>query len=908
MTITVFLSFAEQLGREREQVAAWLAGAARIAARREIGIKIDPAEAPADRVEAAAAADLSLFVFLDQFPESARAEYGAALAAWRSQDGAGGEDARPSISLWFKAPDGRAAAEPRDHLYANLWTSPEGLGLGVLSQVARLAPRLALTVEDAHASLDGEPLIDIGGLELYTNFDDLGARRREEAELERRVEALVEAWADGPEATQTAEDELDRLENQAGAITELIVEAEDELGAMIAALAEATRPGADLAPTEAEAWQLAQQGLFDAALDRLDSQTLREQSRDALDSSLPDSLGAAARSWLQRLELLRSRPRDEAVEAAVEEALEQAAGLEQRHHLDDETAFYLAQTLASSDRDDQAADIYQAIWRTSAEGVDIRLRTAALAALVGRLTLLERPDEAVALLGEARQFLQDQADARDSRGNLLAVPAHTAVALLWTAVDRPEEGEAELDRAAALLRPLASSDVALHGRDLARVLRTAAIIRQARQRPVEALAALAEVAELYRRLAQIDPAAYAGRLADALHGIGREQVDQGELEAASAAVGEAVEIYRRIAGGDPAAHGQDLMAALFGLATIHLLEGRDEPAEALLTEAADFRRRLPDDALGDLVADSGAMLSALAGIYRRTGRADQADAALSQAVDLLRPAALIGSTADRIDCALALTRLGALRNQDERYEEAETALTEAAEMYRRIGPANSGAVTPGLARVQSELAMAYLLTDRPRLAEPALREAVSLYSAAAKADPDYRVDVAENLRELGKLYHDARRLGNAEKAMLKAAEIYNSVAKRQPEHYEDLIRVHEALADVYDHQDRAAKRVAALRRAVGHARTAAAADPTTYRPMLAEALAGLGGALFEEGKTRQAAPPVEEAVAIYRQLVESGNREVRPDLAVTLTNLGTLYSHLGRATAAQAVRAEADLL
>jgi tetratricopeptide (TPR) repeat protein len=71
-------------------------------------------------------------------------------------------------------------------------------------------------------------------------------------------------------------------------------------------------------------------------------------------------------------------------------------------------------------------------------------------------------------------------------------------------------------------------------------------------------------------------------------------------------------------------------------------------------------------------------------------------------------------------------------------------------------------------------------------------------------------------------------------------------------------------------------------------------DPDRYLPDLADSLSSLGASLQELGRYGEALTAVEEAVTVYRDLVERVPDRYLPDLARSLTNLGASRWELER--------------
>ena len=79
----------------------------------------------------------------------------------------------------------------------------------------------------------------------------------------------------------------------------------------------------------------------------------------------------------------------------------------------------------------------------------------------------------------------------------------------------------------------------------------------------------------------------------------------------------------------------------------------------------------------------------------------------------------------------------------------------------------------------------------------------------------------------------------------------------------------------------------------------AEASPAAYLPDLAASLSNLGTRLAEAGRREEALAAEEEAVTIYRQLAEASPAAHLPDLAISLTNLGNRLAEAGRADEAE---------
>jgi len=104
---------------------------------------------------------------------------------------------------------------------------------------------------------------------------------------------------------------------------------------------------------------------------------------------------------------------------------------------------------------------------------------------------------------------------------------------------------------------------------------------------------------------------------------------------------------------------------------------------------------------------------------------------------------------------------------------------------------------------------------------------------------------------------------------------------------------------------RPAEALPATEEAVAVYRELAAANPDRYRPELALSLANLGVRFSELGRPVEALPVTEEAVGVYRELAAADPDRFRPELAGSLANVGVHFWELGRPADALSATEEA---
>jgi tetratricopeptide (TPR) repeat protein len=96
-----------------------------------------------------------------------------------------------------------------------------------------------------------------------------------------------------------------------------------------------------------------------------------------------------------------------------------------------------------------------------------------------------------------------------------------------------------------------------------------------------------------------------------------------------------------------------------------------------------------------------------------------------------------------------------------------------------------------------------------------------------------------------------------------------------------------------------------LEESVAVRRELTATSPESFRPDLAVSLANLGASFGELGRPAEALPAEQEAVAIRRELAATSPDSHRPELASSLNNLGNRLAELGRPADALPIAEEA---
>jgi tetratricopeptide (TPR) repeat protein len=236
-----------------------------------------------------------------------------------------------------------------------------------------------------------------------------------------------------------------------------------------------------------------------------------------------------------------------------------------------------------------------------------------------------------------------------------------------------------------------------------------------------------------------------------------------------------------------------------------------------------------------------------------------------------------------------------------RCEEALTADGEATSIYRRLAEADPN-LEWRLAMSLDSQSSRLVVLQRWEEGLTAIGEAASIYRQLAEAGPDtYRPALAVSLRSQSGCLAVLGRPEQALTAIDEAVAIYRGLAEGRPDTF--LTHWRKARPDtflsalagaLYDQSGRLAglgrleQALAPIDEAVAIYRQLAEAGPDTYLKWLAGALYDQSGRLAGLQRWEQALAPIDEAVAIYRQLAEAGPDTYRPALA------GALYDQSGR--------------
>ncbi len=204
---------------------------------------------------------------------------------------------------------------------------------------------------------------------------------------------------------------------------------------------------------------------------------------------------------------------------------------------------------------------------------------------------------------------------------------------------------------------------------------------------------------------------------------------------------------------------------------------------------------------------------------------------------------------------------------------------------------------PDLARSLSNLGVRFSALGRPAEALPVTEEAVQTYRELAETYPDlYRPDLASSLSNLGVRFSELGRPAEALPVDRRSRPDLSRAGRDLPRPLPPRPRLlpDQPRRPVLGAGPPGRGAARSTEEAVAIRRELAATHPDRYRPDLASSLSNLGVMFSALGRPAEALLVTEEAVAIRRELAAANPDRYRPALASSLSNLGVRFSALGR--------------
>lgn len=411
----------------------------------------------------------------------------------------------------------------------------------------------------------------------------------------------------------------------------------------------------------------------------------------------------------------------------------------------------------------------------------------------------------------------------------------------------------------------------------------------------QSVAAREQAVDTYRRLARADPAGYQANVAESLSDLGADLGALGRHEDALAAEEEAVEIYRRLARADPPAHQGSLAASLTGLGATYWSLNRPRQALAATEQAVETYRQLASEDAVFYLPGFGTSLLNLGPIQLALGRREEALAAAEEAVEVSRALVSFNPATYLPSLAMSMNNLGTAQLSLRQWENALATTQDTVEIYRQLAQANVVVYQPRLGESLNNLGAIHLDLGRAEDALAAVEEAVEIYRALPPENmAAHGVGLATGLNNLALSLAELGQPENALAAAEQAVEVSRGLARENPvAHGAGLATGLSHLARSLAELDQLDEALAASEERVAICRRLAR-DNSAYEPDLAQSLNNLGVFQSSLGRQEDALATTEQAVQLYRALVQAYPAAHTEGLALSLSSLAAVLAELGR--------------
>lgn len=718
----------------------------------------------------------------------------------------------PKIYTYFKQlPDDEIESTVREFLhgleqsighYPNYFTHVDTIKLNILTELTQSeSVGGTLSLEDGMMKLDGNDVLSMENIPLYSRNDTVQRLLHEKSVLEAEFGELVRNIAIG-EGT-AANDRL-LLENSGkrNRIAEQLHTLEKDVLGLCLLSSEKRKLGQHLNWREKKALELIDAGESEAAQTLLRDRAWKDEVRRA--KELADSAIEPLREFISGQRTLVAAIKSEGInDECAAEITEIYEGLI--------TACHSAWSNLSSQELMFLCDYAHFLWQQnsikSAIGVaellqyhfsnpEIKFSTDENAVLFNLLGILyakqHDAEKAEPAFRSSLQAYRKLAKEDPSTFLRAASSVGNNFAAFLADQNQPQDADKLYREALATYRTLAVEDPSTLLPYISMTCNNLANLLAKQHQPGDAEQLYLEALEIRRKLAAENPAEYLPDVATTCHNFAYFLAGQHRPKESDDLYREALRIRRALAKENAAAFLPDVAATCSNLAI--LLSNRHPPqeAEGLYREALDIRRRLAEENAETFLPDVATTCNNFALFLHRNNQPSEAEALYREALDIRRklfannPDVFLPSVAETCN---NLANLLKTRGQP---RDAERLYREAMENYRKLSSENSSAFSPYLGSVCNNLALFLVEQKRPKEAAPLYDEALTIRRKLAAEDPEaFLPDVGMTLFNLAIFSYDI--LHDAPKSCAffeEALEIYSQF----PQYSDIAVKIREILA------------------------------------------------------------------------------------------------------------------
>ena len=659
----------------------------------------------------------------------------------------------PKLYTYFmQLPDGQPAEKTvQDFMsrldkeighYYSMFSHLDSVKLNMLIELTR-DPTLHSTVkfEGGQATLDGEPVLSLENVPLYSKNETIQRLVAEMGRLEEEYDQIDADCYRNPEDSSLKQ-HRSQVSQQIDYLSKQLRQLEDDLLSVYETVTEKLS-NKHIAYWEKEALHLVDEGDYE---------------------------GAKA--------ILRDHKREEELQTALRMAERGKDGIWQYISGKRTLIATLKATGLNQESIQEIAGIYEEITKLAEE---YRIELEVLCEYASFLWKQRQYRKGIAVAERLNLYYQlDQETSQDAWGKLLNL-----LGILYFENSDFQKSEKAYRKALDIHRRLAKKDPAAFEPDLAASCNNLALLLNDLNQKEEAEQLYQEALEIRRRLAQKNPAAFEPDLADSCNNLAVLLKKLNQNEGAEPLYRESLEIHRRLAQKNPAAFEPDLAASCNNLSNLLSKLNQNIEAEQLYREAVDICRRLaqknPDAFEPVLVASC----NNLANLLSKLNQKEEAEQLYREALEIRRRLAQKNPNAFEPDLADGCNNLAILLSKLNQKKDAEQLYREALEIRRRLAQKKPAAFEPALADSCNNLAVLLSDLNQNEEAEQLHREALEIRRRLAQKNPDaFEPDLATSCNNLANLLNDLNQSEDAEQLYREALDIRRRLVQKNPDTFE----------------------------------------------------------------------------------------------------------------------------
>ena len=293
-----------------------------------------------------------------------------------------------------------------------------------------------------------------------------------------------------------------------------------------------------------------------------------------------------------------------------------------------------------------------------------------------------------------------------------------------------------------------------------------------------------EALAIFARLAEQNPAAYEESLSGIYSRLAGLYWETRHLDQSETYFRKTIEISRRLAEENPAAFEPGLASDCHNMALLLEDMGKREEAGDLYQEALAIYRKLAEENPEVYMESVADCCGSLAMFLEDRGEKDRAEELFTEQLSVYRRMEEKEPQSADYQIARTCNNLANFYQMRSQYRKAEPIYLEAMEIFRRLSEDNPSVYEDALASSCMNLGALYRTLDRYAEAEPLMRECLQVRRREAEENAEvYREDLGMACHALAVLLEEMKQQEEAEFLYREALDIDLELARRYPETY-----------------------------------------------------------------------------------------------------------------------------